>query len=135
MEISELIKHPVLYFFLSGLSVSFLYVISRTTFRKWKNNILLASVLILIIGILVFIFGEGTAAFAPFLFIPLYSTIVTIFIEYLYYTKYDKQLPDTSFWYITTDKKSSRDNNWNTMLLLVIIIVPIAACMYTLIFL
>lgn len=133
MDIIYLVKHPAFYFFLGGLSVSILYTYSRKTFRKRRSQIFILSILLMLLGVGVFIFEDEWAAFAPFLFIPLYSTFFISWIERQYFKENQKELPDTSFWYLTGEPKSDLDNNWNTALLLSIFVVPITTCIFLLI--
>lgn len=134
MEIIELIKYPATYFIMTGLSVSILYFLSRSTFRKWKKQVLIIAIVLMIAGIGILALGESLSKLAPFLFIPLYSTVVATWIEKQYSQKYKMELPDTSFWYLTGEQKSNRNNKWNTILLLSIIVVPINTCVFLIIF-
>jgi len=115
------------------MSVPGIYMVSRNTYRRWSKPILYLSILIALTGIGMFIIDSSQNLLLPYLFIPIYATLMIHWLEGIYKRKYGQELKDTTFWYLTGEKKSSRDNNWNTVIVLSVIVFPLAICMFLII--
>lgn len=132
MTIIETLKHPESYYVITGMLVSMIYQFSRRLFRNYIKVFWVYSFISAITAIL--ILGLYHLDIAIFLFVPMLSTILILTLEKAYLKKYGRKLPDTAFWYLTGEDKSTLNNNWNALIGITTFVLPMGLCLFTLIF-